>query len=524
MFQKTEPPERRNLPGHRWPGHLWIALLPLLALVVIRPWTPSAFPVWDYSEMLPILRGTDGWPDAVQQLAAFTRQDGRANYLTYLQIAWTWALAGDHPIGWQWQRAIFMLVLGISFAFTARRLGASPVAAGSGGLLLTITVPATEGWQFLMGEPLAASLLLWLILVLRAPTWRVHRSWPVVVAALALAVMATKEFVGLLLPLAVLFGLGWSRSDGFRLRPCIAATRRLGPWLVASAAIGIGSALAATRDAVPGAYATALTIEASALPRVPTLAQVMALPARFASASESALLYPANLAWLLGVVLAVPAFRRLPDRKGAVHLAIFLALAPVIGAVAYAFWPRFSAFYGIPFSLGGVGLFVAATSAVAHATPGRSGRLLATMLLFVACGYTAIVAERTTTDKRAIADLAAAVVHAFAARDDVDTVYVTRVGPGAHRWPITGSELQRYSNAILPGTHAPRYQDASCGQIAERVQLPLERVAVLNDRNPCGALPGASLTLLAPARYHDWLTLAPQVDTIRLQLLLPRED
>src|SRR5437870_5517385 len=85
------------------------ALVACLSLLVTRPWNPGAFPVWDYAELLPLLRASHGFWGAVQTLAHFNRADGRANYLAYAQFALSWGVAGDHPVGWQWQRAIFML-------------------------------------------------------------------------------------------------------------------------------------------------------------------------------------------------------------------------------------------------------------------------------------------------------------------------------------------------------------------------------------------------------------------------------
>src|SRR5690606_7629508 len=204
-------PSALGLPPRAW----WIVLPTLLALFVFTPWVPSAFPVWDYAEMLPLMRQSDGVLDAFQQLAAFTRQDGRANYLTYLQIALTWGIAADNPVGWQVQRAIFMLILGGSFAITAHRLGATGSASALGCLLAFLTVSGTEGWLFLMGEPLAAIFLLWMILILQSDRLMRGTSGPVLVALLSLGIVMSKEFLVILIPFALLIGAAWRRYDGF---------------------------------------------------------------------------------------------------------------------------------------------------------------------------------------------------------------------------------------------------------------------------------------------------------------------
>ncbi len=175
----------------RWRAAL---LAPFLSLLVMRPWVPRAFPIWDYAEMLPLLRRSRGVVGTFLALAEFYRTDGRANFLTYAQIALTWGVTGDNPVGWQFQRALFMLVAALLLVIVARRLGARPLAAGLGGLLFTLAVCSTEGWLFLMGEPLAVILLL--LLVLAAAGYRTTPAWrlrAVLIALLALGVMLSER-------------------------------------------------------------------------------------------------------------------------------------------------------------------------------------------------------------------------------------------------------------------------------------------------------------------------------------------
>jgi hypothetical protein len=168
-------------------------LAPLFSLFVIRPWAPSAFPVWDYDYLLPILRKTHGVWDAVTAINRMMRADGRANYLTHAQLALTWRLSGDDPLGWQWQRALFMLAAAVLIVLVARRLGASPLAAALAAALFTVAVPSTEGWLFIMAEPLA--LILLLLLALTAAGYSTVISWrgrAAIIALLALGVMLSK--------------------------------------------------------------------------------------------------------------------------------------------------------------------------------------------------------------------------------------------------------------------------------------------------------------------------------------------
>lgn len=511
-------PSVLGLPPRTW----WIVLPTLLSLFVFTPWIPSAFPVWDYAEMLPLMRQSDGVLDAFQQLAAFTRQDGRANYLTYLQIALTWGVAADNPVGWQVQRAIFMLILGGSFAITAHRLGATATAAALGGLLAILTVSGTEGWIFLMGEPLAAIFLLWMILVLQSDRVMRGMSGPVLVALLSLGIVMSKEFLVILIPFALFIGMAWRRDDGFSSVRVVQYGRKLAPFLAVAAAIGAWSVLGALRDAVPGAYATAFGASAESLARIPTLFQSMLLPVRFASADFGTNLYPANLIWLLSVVIAATQLRKSENMAAAVLLSVVLVDAVLLGAIAYSFWPRYSAFYGIPFSLGGVGLFVASVSVIERRSSGP-GTLATLLLSGSVIGFTAISSHRINTDKRAIADLAHGIATHLSDLEGLDTVLVVRLGPGNHRWPVTGPELGRYATAINPDRiNQAEFVDADCRTVSERLSQPLAGIAIVNDQNPCGSLPAVSLTFIGLAPYRDWIGLEKRVDTLQVQVLVPQ--
>jgi hypothetical protein len=133
-----------------------------------------------------------------------------------------------------------------------------------------------------------------------------------------------------------------------------------------------------------------------------------------------------------------------------------------------------------------------------------------------------VVAERTVADKRSIADLAAGVAQTVGRATSVDTVLLVKAGQGANRWPVTGAELGRYAAAIgIDSSAIPLFRDASCEEVLDRLQQPLGRVGILNDLNPCGALPEATVTFVATIPHRDWLTLSRVRDTVRIQLLLP---
>jgi len=59
---------------------LLASLAPLLSLFAVRPWIRGAFPVWDYADMLPLLRASHGFGGAFTALANWSRLDGRVSW------------------------------------------------------------------------------------------------------------------------------------------------------------------------------------------------------------------------------------------------------------------------------------------------------------------------------------------------------------------------------------------------------------------------------------------------------------
>ena len=254
--------------------------------------------------------------------------------------------------------------------------------------------------------------------------------------------------------------------------------------------------------------------------RIVTLFQAMLLPARFTSAGVATLLYPANVAFLLVLVLgsARPEGGGRPRAAG--WLAAGLLAYPVIGALSYALWPRYSAFYGIPFFAASALLFVLAAGAIERAH--RIGRWIALVLGGAAVFYSAIVAGRVIEEKHALSDLAVRIAESFPKYPRLDTLLISTPETGGRRWPVTALELSRYAIAIgVPDSALPIIRDAACSEVARRLGQPLGRNAVLNDQNPCGRLPQNTRIWLAPIRYRDWLTLAPIMDTVKVELLAP---
>jgi 4-amino-4-deoxy-L-arabinose transferase-like glycosyltransferase len=343
-------------------------------------------------------------------------------------------------------------------------------------------------------------------------------------ALLLLAVLGTmlaKEVVGVALPATLFLALLWDARRG-------ATVRQSTPWL-ALLLIGLLLVLAlesysvinAVRDARTGAYATQFEPEFDRLGRSPRLLLAILLPVQYIQSGASGLLYPANVAYLLLLALGGAVWwRQSPPaaRPGGAVLVLLLLSVPVIGALTYTFWPRYSAFYGIPFAMGSAGLLTAALSALERArAPIRRLSWSAAALLLM---FASLASARTVGDRRAFANLALVTVRQLGQLPTVDSVLVVKAGPGRNRWPVTGPELERYAQAMGEATtHIPVIRDASCEVVAGRLGEPLAQMAILNDQNACGPLPSASHRFRAPADFFDWLALQVRPDTLLIELL-----
>jgi len=501
---------------------LLASIVPFFALALTRPWVREAFPVWDYPEVLPILRRAPGIWDGARAIAEWNRPDGRANYLSYLQFSATWSAVGGEAIGWQIARALMMLAIAVLLVQAARRLGATPLAAAVAAGVFIVAVPSTEGWLFLAGEQMATVFLLLTVLAAAGytttPAWKARA---VLIAVLCACVMLAKEVLGLCLPAVVVLALCWDPEQGFR-RPAAGARER---WLVLLLFLVVAaeawSVRSAMQDAVTGNYASAFGHNGLDTGRAVTLFQAMLLPARFSSAGTATMLYPANVAFLvlLGLGLALPDLGPARGREWR-WLALGLLSYPVIGAVTYGLWPRYTAYYGIPFFAGSAGLLALAATRLERA--GRTGRVVVLVLGGVTIFFTTIVSSRTIRQKRATADFAVGISRTLPVAPRLDTLFIVTPRVGGRRWPINAKELRHYGLFLgVPDSSLPVMTDVDCESVAGRLQQPLGRNGILNDQNPCGRLGAQTITWVADVGYLDWISMRRVTDTMRVDLLAP---
>jgi hypothetical protein len=493
---------------------LFASLTPFLALAIFRPWVRGAFPVWDYPDVLGVLRNAPGVWNGAQAIAVWNRPTGRANYLTFSQLSLTWGIVGGDAIGWQMARAL---------VWVARRLGATPLASAIAAAVWIIAVPSTEGWLLLAAEQVGTVLLLLTVLAAAGyattPAWRGRA---VLIALLCGSVMLAKEVMGFCLPMVVLLAVCWEPDKGFR-RPVFGPRERwLALLLVVVVALEAWSVVSTMRAAAPGNYASLYGRTGPDAGSVFTLFQAMLLPARFTSGTIATTLYPANLAVILlfGLGLVWPA--RAAERQRAWGWwAVWLLAFPVLGALVYGFWPRYSSYYGLPFFTGSAGLIALAATRIER-QGGRPGRAILLALATVAVGFTALASIRVVRHRQATFNLADRITNELPAAPPLDTLLVVTPSQGGRQWPVNASELRSYAIFMeVPDSAMPVMVDASCEAVVSRLQQPLGRLAVLNDVNPCGRIPDPTVTWTEEWTYLDWTTLRRVPVSMRVDVHAP---
>ena len=498
------------------------SLTPFFALALFRPWIRGAFPVWDYPDVLGVLRGAPGVLEGARAIAVWNRPTGRANYLTFTQLSLTWNLVGSDAIGWQLARAAVMLLAAILLIWVARRLGATPLAAAVAAAVWIVAIPSTEGWILLAAEQVGVVLLLLLVLASAGYATTPHWRWrAVLIALLSGAVMLSKEIMGFCLPMIILFAVSWDPAKGFR-RPALGPRER---WLAALLLIVLAlegwSVWTTMQDAAPGNYASLFGQRGFEPDRAVGLFQAMFFPARFTSGGLATTLYPANLAFLglLLFGLLWPA-RSAGRQPGWGWWVAGLLAFPVLGAVIYGMWPRYSSYYGLPFFTGTAGLVALAATRIER--QGRPGRMILVLLGAVVVGYTALASARVVKHRAATASLASRITRTLPGAPPIDTLLLVTPQVGGRQWPVNASELRSYALLMeVPAASMPVMRDASCEEVAQRLARPLGRTAVLNDQNPCGRLPQATVGWEEDLGYLDWITWKRVPLTMRVELLAP---
>ncbi|HRX18968.1 MAG: hypothetical protein KC544_05145 [Gemmatimonadetes bacterium] len=487
----------------------------VLAWLIYRPLATLPVAVWDFREFLPILDAGSGIADRYRALLDYYAGHGRMNPLFYLTFVLQHAAFGADPIGWQVVRFAVMAIDLVLLWWFAGRLGADGWGRFVATALFAVATPVVGGWIQLMAEPLALLALLGaahLALGYReAPRWPLRAAG--IVGCLAVAFLC-KEVVGVFGAVVVLLAVaGWPIP---RVPAPVERTRVIALALAALlVALAVGAMILAVRSG-PEATGYGMAYGSAGLSPARLWHNLVAttLPVRPEGRAALALLYPANLVLVALAMLGLHGWRPADARVRGWALGLGLLL-PLLGALAYWPWPKFDAFYGLPFFVGPA-LLLGGAVTVLGARGGAAARWGRGAAL-VAVGYAVIPALRSVDAAAARLRLDQSAAAIIARLGPADTVLV--LGPTAsdRRLPVAAAELHDYAIAthLVAADRAPTVLDVPCERYAPGAS---PRYAYLSYSYGCGRFPEPGLRLASPYPWRDWLTLTPHVDTLAVDL------
>jgi hypothetical protein len=472
--------------------------------------------VWDFREFLPILERHDGMGAQWQALLEYYSTHGRMNPLFYLTFVVQFNIFGMDATGWQMVRFVVMAVDVALIAGLALRLGTSEWGATLSAALFVVATPVVSGWVQLMAEPLA---LLALLLAIHG-TLGLHTAPRGTLRVLGIlgslaCLFLLKEVVGILGALIVVLGaLGWPLPAW----PSGAARQRslgltVGAMVLAVATLGMIVVVRQTPDAT--GYGMAYGSAPLVVGRLWHNVAAIVMPVRSEGRAMQSLLYPTNLLLLalLGGALVVVWRRRVAVQR---WYAVALGAAmPLLGALAYWPWPKFDAFYALPFFLGPALLLGAALTVIEG--EGKRTAWIGRCMAMLAVGYAAIPASRSVEATGARIELNASVARLLGRFSAADTILMLGPASGARRLPVRGEELRDYALALHLATREqmPVVVDADCPAYRPGAS---ERTVFVSYSYGCGRFPAPKVRLMTTYGWRDWLTLAPMRDTLSADL------
>jgi hypothetical protein len=513
-------------PPRRWP----LALAALAGLAVAcytyRPWIALPFDIWDFREFVPILRRNSQAIAQLHDLLTYYASHGRQNALFYGSFVAQWHLFGEHSFGWQLLRFAVMATNVVLSWHLFRRLGMSWFGAAAGAALQLGGTPAVRGWVQLMAEP--QGLLALLLAALLALRFQSLTHWKVAAAGIAALIgmaVFSKEVLAVLGVPVVL--LAWCRRpDGTLTLPRWSPRNALLGALSLAVALGAAILLLYIRQQ-PSAVGYGMAYGQGHLSLAHFGANLAAelLPLRTGADARLGLLYPANLLFVILVVLGW--LERLkPSGGGSRRQALlelgWIAVIPAAGALVYLPWPKFDSFYGLPFFLGAALLLGCAVSTLE--ARGRAHRLVVRAAAGLIVGYLALASRHSVAVATASLQLNVSLARYLKTLQGYDSVVIAgpRLGPRA--LPVQGAELREYAIAMRYGDEQtlPQVRDVDCEGGQRLLREGLRRVVLLTYSYGCGRFAQPSVRLRADFNFRDWVTLSKVEDSLTVDLLVPK--
>lgn len=494
-----------------------VALI-VIALIVYRPWRMLPIDVWDYREFLPVLDQHQTLVGRTNAILNYYSAQGRMNPFLYFTIVLEYGFFGSTALGWQVVRFAIMAINLLLMFSLALKLGVSRWGAFLAAGLLIIAAPVTAGWMQMLPEPKA--LLALLVAASLALGYRDAERWRfragLIIACLA-AVFLFKEVVGTLGAFVILLALtGWPEPQFPVWPPSKRAVGLVGGAGVMVAGIGAMILWVRTLPQATGGYGMAYGTGQLTVSHLWKNFTSILLPVHPVGRELIALLYPTNLILIVVLLSALIARRETLKKRRLGWLVAFGLGVPLLGAIVYWPWPKFEAYYGLPFFAVLALLLGGALTAVEALGPRL--RLVAGVAAILVIGYGSIAAMRTVDSAAASLRVNSSVANVIARMQLGDTLVVLGPTDPARRLPVRAEELLDYAVALkmVPSDSAPTVVDARCDQFEPSYS---RSVAYLTYSYGCGRFPSSDLRINSPFIWRDWLTLARISDTLTADLV-----
>ncbi len=511
----------------RWLGRTpasWLAILVLLtmgaaSIAIYAPFEREPFDVLDFSEFLLVLQRTHGFWDGLVKLAIYYGTQGRVIEMMYAIISANWQLFGLDPLGWQAVRATQLLgLLPVSY-LGLRSFGTSRYAALVGASLYAFgTVPAAS-WIRQTAEPISTLAMLLATMLLRG--WSDGRqSLPKVLLlfVLLLAMLFSKETMIASIPFLACLATTWTRQNRI-VRP------RFGiPFvqftLVSIAACGIlalalaWSSCIRQPDSYAALYGTAPIGSGVVLFRV---AQTL-LPISYNIDLLRLLLFPSNFVFVIVcLVLAVRAWRSGWRRHALPRLAM-ASVIPVLGLAVYLPWPRYEAFYSLPY-LFGVALMFAML--VDEGAPGPRARTILGISWIVVLGGAAINAHALARYTRSQRELNFAVAQRLALSKADDTVVVATNRLTPQVWQNPAATFRRYVQALHLTETPATMLDLECDVGTRASNIGVSNDLAIVFLGECPSVQPSTDVIERRFQYFDWASAGFRQAAVKVAVFHP---
>ena len=484
----------------------WDAVLLIaLAALVFRPWDAAHLPLTDFGLFLSARGTSDSLFSQYSGIASYYFGEGRFCLITYLYMVLGSAAFGTWAPGWHW--TYFALNVGVLLLARSlfAKMGIDRIASLIALALWATMGPTAELWIRIAGEPVA--LIFFLVALHLALNYAHAEDWrrrAFLIAALAIAIVFTKELLVVLLPAGWILSrvtlddrewkwAPWSSRDTFLLSIVSAAV------LLAMIPVAY-VATHASAESYAAQYALRAPMWRSLLERleialVPSGARLHWLSSLTNDPAWIVIRTLPNLLWIAMILTAVLAETR---RRILWPLAIGLSWV-LAGVLAYLPWPSQGMFYMMPFALGTMLLAAHALSKpLARDSKHRRAVLgIATLLLVVS----SVEARSTLNQHRLRATLNAGLIDEITRRGGAATL----IGAVPEPLPGTGGWANhiRGFGTVATGMRIGHWRDMSCAD-AKTALAVTPGAVVISSAGGCGQIADSSLVVSGSVPRARW--------------------